>query len=95
MKKYFYSLCLLIVFSKGFSQSYLGVINSNYAGVMGNDLNPASFVDGRFAFDLNLFSTNLNVYQNLGYFDANYMRELQSNQFGKNYWWIKSFCFIC
>ena len=73
------------------AQNYTGVSNSNYAVIMGNDLNPASFVDGRFAFDLNLFSTNLNVYQNLGYFDANYMRELQNNQFGKNYWWIKSF----
>lgn len=91
MKKYFYSLCLLIVFSKGFSQSYLGVINSNYAGVMGNDLNPASFVDGRFKFDLNLVSTNLNLYQNFGYFDADFMRNTQTNLFGKDYWWIKSF----
>jgi hypothetical protein len=60
----------LVLFCFGFlqtnlnAQNYLGVSSSNYAGIMGNDLNPASFVDGRFAFDLNLFSTNLNVYQN-------------------------------
>lgn len=87
----------LVLFCFGFlqtnlnAQNYLGVSSSNYAGIMGNDLNPASFVDGRFAFDLNLFSTNLNVYQNFGYLDANYMRDLQQTQFGKSYWWLKSF----
>lgn len=74
-----------------FSQNYLGIQSSNYAGVMGNDINPASFVDGRFSFDLNLFSTNLNIYQNFGYFDSKYMRDAQNNQFGRSYWWLKSF----
>ena len=36
------------------SQSYLGNITSNYAGAIGNQLNPASFVDGRVKFDLTL-----------------------------------------
>ncbi|MBM3184816.1 MAG: OmpA family protein [Bacteroidetes bacterium] len=91
MKKLLFPFLFLTIFSNGFSQNYLGVTTSNYAGVMGNDLNPASFVDGRFKFDLNLFSTNLNVYQNFGYLDTKYMRDAQNNLFGKDYWWKKSF----
>lgn len=91
MKKLLLPFLFLILFSNGFAQNYLGVTTSNYAGVMGNDLNPASFVDGRFKFDLNLFSTNLNVYQNFGYLDTKYMRDAQNNLFGRDYWWKKSF----
>ena len=32
------------------AQNYLGVITSNYGGVMSTDLQPASFVDGRGQF---------------------------------------------
>ncbi len=92
MKNYFLVLaCLFCLVSNSISQNYLGVNTSNYAGVMGNDVNPASFVDGRFSFDLNLFSTNLNFYQNFGYLDTKYMRELQQNSLGQTYWWLKSF----
>ena len=69
MKKISFILLLFIGFS-GYSQNYLGVSSSNYAGVMGIDIQPASFVDGRFKFDLNLFSTNFSTYQNFGAFDA-------------------------
>ena len=57
MKKISFILFFLVSFS-GYSQNYLGVSSSNYAGAMGMDIQPASFVDGRFKFDLNLFSTN-------------------------------------
>lgn len=65
----------------GFSQNYLGVHSSNYAGVMGTDLQPASFVDGRFMVDVNLFSVNVGAWTNAGYFDTKDMPK----------WWIKSF----
>ena len=91
MKRIFNLVFLFALTFGAKSQNYLGVNTSNYAGVMGNDINPASFVDGRFSFDLNLFSTNVNVYQNFGYFDAKYMRDAQTSRFGDNYWWIKSF----
>ncbi|MBM3455853.1 MAG: OmpA family protein [Bacteroidetes bacterium] len=91
MKKLFYILLILFSLTSIKSQNYLGVNTSNYAGVMGNDINPASFVDGRFSFDLNLFSANFNLYQNFGYFDAKFMRNAQQNNFGESYWWIKSF----
>ena len=48
----------------GKAQNYLGVHSSNFAGVMGTDLQPASFVDGRFVVDVNLFSFNFNAYNN-------------------------------
>ena len=88
MKKILVSFSFLMSLFTLSAQNYLGVLNSNYAGVMGTDLQPASFVDGRYKFDLNLFSMNFSAYQNLGYFDASAMRDAQG---GKGYWWKKSF----
>jgi hypothetical protein len=82
MKKRLLSLFFFVLSFHFFSQNYLGVMSSNYAGVMGNDVNPANFVDGRFKFDLNLFSTNVNIYQNFGYFDATAMRNAQQLSMG-------------
>ena len=63
------------------AQNYLGVITSNYGGVMSTDLQPASFVDGRFLFDLNLGSVNVNTYQNFVSFNTS----------GMPGGWLKSF----
>ena len=71
----------LLTFTTGNAQNYLGVHSSNYAGVMGTDLQPASFVDSRFKVDVNLFSGNVNFYQNAFSFNASEMP----------YWWTKSF----
>ena len=67
--------------SISFSQNYLGILQSNYSGVMGTDLNPASFVDGRFKVDINLGSVNFTTWTNAGYFDTENMPK----------WWTKSF----
>lgn len=84
MKK-LYSLLLLVGLTVlplfGKAQNYLGVHSSNYAGVMGTDLQPASFVDSRFVVDVNLFSFNFNMYQNAMSFDTKDMPK----------WWTKSF----
>lgn len=64
-----------------FSQNYLGITGSNYAGVMATDLQPASFVDGRFIVDVNLASFHFGAWQNAGYFDTQDMPK----------WWTKSF----
>ena len=80
MKKISLVLLLMLSFSS-FSQNYLGVSSSNYAGTMGMDIQPASFVDGRFKFDLNLFSLNFNAYQNFGAFDTSILPK----------WWKGSF----
>ncbi len=79
---------LLCIFTWGTSQTYLGVSTSNYAGSMGTQLQPASFVDGRFVFDLTLAGVNTNTYQNFGYFDATAMRSAQGSG---GSWWAKSF----
>lgn len=63
------------------AQNYLGVMTSNYGGVMSTDLQPASFVDGRFLFDLNLGSVNINTYQNFVSFNTS----------GMPGGWLKSF----
>ena len=63
------------------AQNYLGVMTSNYGGVMSTDLQPASFVDGRFLFDLNLGSVNVNTYQNFVSFNTS----------GMPGGWLKSF----
>jgi outer membrane protein OmpA-like peptidoglycan-associated protein len=63
------------------AQQYLGVITSNYAGIMGADLQPASIVDSRIKVDINLFSVNMSAWQNARYFQSDNMPK----------WWVKSF----
>ncbi len=75
------TLCALPLSFSLFSQNYLGVHSSNYVGVMGLDAQPASFVDGRFIVDVNLFSANVAGWQNMKYFDTKVMPK----------WWKKSF----
>ena len=71
---------ILSAFSSN-AQSYLGTASSNYSGAMGIDLQPASFVDGRYKFDMTLIGTNFNFYQNITSFDTKDMPK----------WWVKSF----
>lgn len=74
-------LLLILVNFTASAQNYLGVHASNYAGVMGTDIQPASFVDGRFKVDVNLASFYGNFYTNAGSFDTRDMPK----------WWLKSF----
>jgi outer membrane protein OmpA-like peptidoglycan-associated protein len=87
MKKIIWSCILLISAFHVNAQAYLGVSSSNYAGAMGNLVNPASFVDGRYKMDLALPAVNLFTYQNFGYFNADAMRAEQGNG---GYWWVNS-----
>src|SRR5690606_21682533 len=50
-------------------------------GVMGTDLQPASFVDGRFKVDINLGSVSFGAWTNAVSFDTKDMPK----------WWVKSF----
>ncbi len=82
MKKNCLLLSLFTIISFiSFSQNYLGVHSSNYAGVMAVGYQPASFVDGRFKWDVNLGSVNFTGWQNAKYFDTRDMPK----------WWVKSF----
>lgn len=71
------------------AQNYLGVVQSNYAGVMALDNQPASFVDGRFKVDINLFSVNVGAWQNAKYFDANMMPKGWKKSFTTDTMWMK------
>ncbi len=88
MRKIIWSFFLLLSCIQVQAQAYLGASSSNYAGAMGNLVNPASFVDGRYKMDLALPAINLFTYQNFGYFNADQMRAEQGNG---GYWWAKSF----
>lgn len=46
------------------AQDFLGYINSNYAGVTGTDLQPASVVDSRFKVDIAFFGFSYSFYNN-------------------------------
>jgi hypothetical protein len=46
------------------AQDFLGYANSNYAGVSGVNLNPASIADSRFKFDILIVGTSLNFSNN-------------------------------
>ncbi|MBX7093626.1 MAG: OmpA family protein [Flavobacteriales bacterium] len=56
----------LILGSSGISiaQDFLGFSNSNYAGVSGLDLQPASVIDNRLKTDVSLFGFNVSAYNN-------------------------------
>lgn len=80
IKKVLLLLTIVLSFQAN-SQNYLGVLTSNYGGVMSTDLQPASFVDSRFIVDVNLASFNFTLYNNAMAFDTKDMPK----------WWIKSF----
>ena len=80
-KQFLLAIGLAIFSFQSSAQNYLGVHASNYAGVMGTDNQPASFVDGRFKVDINLGSFSFGAWTNAGKFDTRDMPK----------WWIKSF----
>jgi outer membrane protein OmpA-like peptidoglycan-associated protein len=80
MKKALLFFCAAISLQAS-AQNYLGVQSSNYAGTMGIDMQPASFVDSRFIVDVNLASFNFGAWNNAMYFNPSDMPK----------WWTKSF----
>ncbi len=55
---------LASIFQQVNAQDFLGYSNSNYAGVSGVDLNPASIADSRYKFDMTLIGANVNFSNN-------------------------------
>ena len=74
-------LVLLIVNVSGFSQEFLGLRQSNYSGIMGSNLNPASIADSRYKFDLLVFGLYAGAHNNHMQFNASKMP----------FWWYRSF----
>ena len=63
MKKTLLSFLIIISYSIK-SQDFVGFNQSNYAGVTGVYQQPASIVDGRMKFDMNLVGINIGAYNN-------------------------------
>lgn len=81
MKKLFLLLSAVITANLTQSQNFLGYANSNYAGVSGIDLQPASIADSRYRFDMTLLGLDLSMYNNyIG------MRPYAIKPFKKDHW---------
>lgn len=83
MKKYFLSFCVFsfLFVSNSFSQGFDGLSSGNYAGITGVMLQPASIVDSRFKFDINLFSTDVNYSNNYFLLDRKVILKFNKNKF--------------
>ncbi|MEO6133934.1 MAG: hypothetical protein ABIP35_02200, partial [Ginsengibacter sp.] len=68
-------------FSKTYSQDFLGLSTGNYSGITGVSLQPASIVDSRFKFDVNLFSTGVNYSNNYFLLDRDAILKFNKNNF--------------
>jgi outer membrane protein OmpA-like peptidoglycan-associated protein len=72
-------ILFLLLGNAAYAQDFLGYANSNYAGVSGIDLQPASIVDSRYKFDATAVGFSLNFANNFVgvkreafHFDKNY-----------------------
>lgn len=72
---------LFALFTTNYAQQFLGLRQSNYSGIMGSDLNPASIADSRYKVNIILFSG----------FQSTYNNHLVFNTKTMPYWWVKSF----
>lgn len=70
-----------LIFSKSHAQDFLGLSTGNFSGISGVMSQPASIVDSRFKFDLNLFSTNVNYSNNYFLLDKNVLLKFNKNGF--------------
>ena len=65
MKKHLLTIFSALIFCfTSYAQDFLGFSNSNYSGLVGTDLQPASVVDSRLKSDFNLFGTSINFNNN-------------------------------
>lgn len=71
---------MLISIGTAYSQEFLGLRQSNYSGIMGSDLNPASIADSRFKVDVLIFGGHISAYQNHMAFNTRKMP----------HWWVNS-----
>ncbi|MDO9257978.1 MAG: DUF5723 family protein [Bacteroidales bacterium] len=63
MKNLLYLPLFLILFTlQANAQSFLPFASSNYAGITGVQMQPASIADSRYKFDLALFSSDISIY---------------------------------
>ncbi len=83
MKRLSLLICLIfsIYFPKAFAQDFLGISTGNYSGVTGVMLQPASIVDSRFKFDINLFSNGVHYSNNYFLLNTKAILKFNKNNF--------------
>lgn len=82
MKKYLLIILSFLLYDASlFSQGFAGINTGNYAGVTGVMLQPASIVDSRHKFDINIFSTNARYSNNYFLLDRNVLLKFNKNNF--------------
>ncbi len=68
-----YFICFLLILSAGriYGQEMWGISNSNYAGTMGHELNPASIVAAPFKWEILFLSADVSLMNNYMYLKRN------------------------
>lgn len=91
MKKLLFLNALIATFLlSGFgatAQNYLGLHASNFNGTLGLSLQPASFVDGRFKYDIYLGGMNFAFWNNAKDFNTDQMPKYWRKSFGSDTAW--------
>jgi len=62
MKKVLAFLLIVLLSQIGFAQNFQGLRQSNYVGMLGADLNPASIADSRYRFHMNMVGVSADFY---------------------------------
>lgn len=81
MKKFYSVAVFFFLFFQSYSQDFLGISTGNFSGVSGVMLQPASIVDSRYKFDLNLFSTSFNYSNNYYLVNRDAILKFNKNSF--------------
>ncbi|MFD1551787.1 hypothetical protein DNU06_02185 [Putridiphycobacter roseus] len=69
MRSFVWFVCFFLIFTKGFSQQYVGYLQSNYAGVNAGSMNPAFIADNRFLVDVNIGSFAMTGFNDYAFFN--------------------------
>jgi outer membrane protein OmpA-like peptidoglycan-associated protein len=82
MKRFYQTATLIALITiQASAQDFLGVNTGNYAGITGVMLQPASIVDSRYKFDVNLFTAGVNYANNYLLVDRNALLKFSSNNY--------------
>lgn len=91
MKRVAFVLFTLTLTFSTFGQEFLGIRQSNYAGVQSISMNPANTVDGRYKVDINLFSGNVSAYNNYISLDASIIKSSEWKDTANGAWHDSNF----
>ncbi len=80
-KSLLFSLFAFLLSPHLFSQRFVGFNTGNYAGITGVMIQPASIVDSRFKFDINLFSTDVRYSNNYFLLNRDVLLKFNKNNF--------------